>query len=140
MLSEEDRAMRGKLEAMLSGDARIQFAPAVEHRDVARVLAGYDVLLCPSLWLEGGPTVAMEAQAVGTPVIGSRMGGLAEIVEDGTNGRLLPPGDTEALASCIREIAEDPERVGRWRRRLPSPRTMDEVAHDYVRLYREGSA
>lgn len=140
LLSDEDRAVRGRLEAMLAGDSRIQFAPAVEHRDIARVLAGYDVLLCPSVWLEGGPTVAMEAQAVGTPVIGSRMGGLAEIVEDGANGRLLPPGDTAALASCIREIVEDPERVVEWRSHLPSPRTMEEVARDYMALYREACA
>jgi glycosyltransferase involved in cell wall biosynthesis len=140
MLSDGDRVAREKLEAMLGGDSRIRFAPAVEHEDTGRVLAGYDVLLCPSICLEGGPTVAMEAQAVGTPVIGSRIGGLAEIVEDGANGRLLPPGDSKALESSIREVAEDPKRIERWRSRLPAPRTMDEVARDYMTLYREGGA
>jgi glycosyltransferase involved in cell wall biosynthesis len=84
--------------------------------------------------------VAIEAHAVGTPVIGSRIGGLAEIVEDGANGRLLPPGDSQALGSSIREVAEDPERIESWRSRLPAPRTMDEVARDYVKLYQGGRA
>jgi glycosyltransferase involved in cell wall biosynthesis len=140
MLSDDDRVAREKLEAMLEGDSRIRFAPAVEHEETGRVLAGYDVLLCPSICLEGGPTVAIEAHAVGTPVIGSRIGGLAEIVEDGANGRLLPPGDSQALGSSIREVAEDPERIESWRSRLPAPRTMDEVARDYVKLYQGGRA
>ncbi len=134
-LSHEDRATRRRLEAMIGQDSRVRFAPAVEHHDVGRVLAEFDVLLCPSTWLEGGPTVAMEAQSVGTPVVGSRIGGLGEIVEDGGNGRLVPPGDAAALASAIREVAEAPELVVRWRTRLRPPRTMEDVARDYLALY-----
>ena len=51
----------------------------------------------PSLVAEGGPTVAIEAHAVGTPVIGTRIGGLAELVTDGVNGRLVAPGDVQPL-------------------------------------------
>lgn len=134
-ISNEDRATQQKLEAMMGKDSRIRFAPAVEHKDVGRVLAEYDVLLCPSTWLEGGPTVAMEAQAVGTPVVGSRIGGLGEIVEDGVNGRLVPAGNAIALATAIAEVAEHPEMVERWRGRLPAPRTMNDVALDYLNLY-----
>jgi glycosyltransferase involved in cell wall biosynthesis len=126
--------------AMCAGDPRIRFGPPVAPAEVAAVLAGYDVLLCPSIALEGGPTVALEAHAVGTPVVGSRIGGLAEIVEDGATGRLLPPGDVQALESSIIELVKHPDLVDRWRRRLPVPRTMDEVARDYVKLYQSRSA
>jgi glycosyltransferase involved in cell wall biosynthesis len=80
--------------------------------------------------------VALEAMAVGTPVIGTRIGALAEIVEDGVNGRLVPPADWRALARALREVAAGAaEIIPRWRAALPPMRTMDDVVDDYVRLY-----
>ena len=90
----------------------------------------------PSRCLEGGPTAGLEAMAAGIPVIAASVGGLAEVLEDGVNARLVPPGDVERLAAALVEVARDPEEtIGRWRRRLPPPRTMREVAHDYLALY-----
>jgi glycosyltransferase involved in cell wall biosynthesis len=124
------------LRALSAGDPRLEFAPAVAPSEALDALAAYDILCCPSLFLEGGPTVAIEAQAVGTPVIGSRIGGLAEIVRDGIDGRLVPPGDWRALAGVLTEIARDPGgTVDRWRLALPKARTMDEIAADYEALY-----
>jgi glycosyltransferase involved in cell wall biosynthesis len=117
-------------------DARVRFEPAVPPAEVPRVLESYDVLICPSLALEGGPTVALEAHAVGTPVIGSRLGGLAEIVEDGVNGLLMPPGDAEALARAMERVLTDGgSTLERFRNRLPKPRTMDDIVEDYLRIY-----
>jgi glycosyltransferase involved in cell wall biosynthesis len=108
----------------------------VSHDAVADVLRGYDVLCCPAICFEGGPTVALEAQAVGTPVVGSRIGGLAEIVRDGVDGRLVPANDAHALAAALREAARDPEHtIDQWRANAPTPRTMAQVASDYLRLY-----
>jgi glycosyltransferase involved in cell wall biosynthesis len=110
--------------------------PAVSPADAPRVLGRWDLLCCPSLTLEGGPTVAIEAHAVGTPVIGARIGGLAELVTDGVNGRLIPPGDWRGLATCLREAASDPAgTIDRWRAAVPPVRTMDDIAADYLALY-----
>jgi glycosyltransferase involved in cell wall biosynthesis len=117
-------------------DRRLRLAPPVAWAEVGDVLAGYDVLCCPSRCLEGGPTVAIEAHAVGTPVIGTRVGGLAELIADGVNGRLVEPGDWRALARVLAEVARDPERsIDRWRAALPTVRTMDDVAADYLAVY-----
>jgi glycosyltransferase involved in cell wall biosynthesis len=117
-------------------DRRLRLAPPVAWTEVGEVLAGYDVLCCPSRCLEGGPTVAIEAHAVGTPVIGTRAGGLAELIADGVNGRLVEPGDWRALARVLAEVAHDPERsIDRWRAALPTVRTMDDVAADYLAVY-----
>ena len=121
---------------LAGGDPRIRIEPAVSPADALRVLARWDLLCCPSLTLEGGPTVAIEAHAVGTPVIGARIGGLAELVIDGVNGRLIPPGDWRGLAACLQEAASDPAAtVDRWRAAVPPVRTMDEIAADYLALY-----
>jgi len=101
-------------------------------------LAAYDVICCPALCFEGGPTVALEAAAVGVPVVGSRIGGLAEIVTDGVDGRLVPPGDAAALAEALTAIARDPAMIDSWRAALARPRTMDEVAADYMAMYAGG--
>jgi D-inositol-3-phosphate glycosyltransferase len=67
----------------------------------------------PSLYESFG-MVALEAMACGVPVIGSRVGGLAETVQDDVTGVLVPEGDTPALAAAIAGLLPDRER----RRRL----------------------
>lgn len=116
-------------------DGRIHVGGEVERGEVPRLLASWDVLCCPSRSLEGGPTVALEAMAVGTPVIGTRIGGLAEIVEHGENGFLVPPRDWRALARIIEIAARCPDVIDRWRARLPAIRSMHDVAAEYLSAY-----
>jgi glycosyltransferase involved in cell wall biosynthesis len=136
VLRPADRAVLRALRVLAGKDPRITFAEAVPEADALQILAGYDVLCCPSVCLEGGPTVAIEAHAVGTPVIGTRIGGLAELVTDGLNGRLVAPGDWRALAGVLAALAGDPSgTIDRWRRKLPPARTMDQIAADYLAVY-----
>lgn len=89
--------------------AGVIVAEQVPHREV---LAGWRHALAavvPSLWPEPFGTVAVEAMATGTPVIASDVGGLADIVEDGVTGFLVPPGDVGTLASRLQRLVEDPE-------------------------------
>ena len=125
-----------ELASAAANDPRIRYGGPVARGDVSRVLTGWDVLCCPGKSLEGGPTVALEALAVGTPVITSHFGGAAEILTDGVNTRLLPPGDWRALATTMRELVERPELLSTWRDRLPRVRTMSDVAEQYFRAYR----
>jgi len=136
VFSGADERVVEELKRLIGGDTRITIGPAVPHAQVPRALAALDVLVCPSLVAEGGPTVAIEAHAVGTPVIGTRIGGLAEMVADGMNGKLVAPGDWRSLARVIQTIVEDPAgTVDQWRRLLPAPRTFDDVTRDYLSLY-----
>ena len=125
-----------ELRQLFAGDTRISIAAAVPHAAVPRRLSEIDLLCCPSLVAEGGPTVAIEAHAVGTPVIGTRIGGLAELVTDGVNGRLVAPGDWRALARVIQDAASDPAgTIDQWRRALPPARTFDDVTREYLSMY-----
>jgi glycosyltransferase involved in cell wall biosynthesis len=131
-----ERLLVEELRAFAAGDSRVSFRPAIPSCEVPAVLAGFDVLCCPSTWFENGPTVALEAMAVGTPLIATRLGNLAEIVEDGVNGRLVPPGDVDALSEAIREAAEDPAHtIDVWRQHLGAVRSLDRIAADYLELY-----
>jgi glycosyltransferase involved in cell wall biosynthesis len=135
MGADDARRMEAVLRSAAAADARITIEGAVDRAGVDAALHAIDVLCCPSLWFENGPTIALEAQAAGTPVIGSAIGALPEIVADGRNGRLMPPGDAAALTDVLRQIARDPSLIDRWRAALPAPRTMDDVAADYAGLY-----
>jgi glycosyltransferase involved in cell wall biosynthesis len=132
----EGRAVLARLRQVLGGDARVTFADAVPPSQAPRILAGYDLLVVPSACFENGPTVMSEAHAVGTPVVGTRIGAMPEVITDGVNGRLVEPADWRGLARVLREVAEDPRgQIDRWRAALPRARTMDEIAADYLALY-----
>ena len=69
----------------------------------------FDVLVAPSL-NEGFSLVVLEALLAGIPVVAARVGGIPEMITDGDNGLLVPPGDPPALARAVNELLADPER------------------------------
>ena len=99
--------------------------PACRFRSWARsiatqtadVYAQIDVLVVPSLWLENSPLVIHEAFMAGIPVVGARIGGIADLVEDGRHGTALRPTSPRDLAAALRR----PDREsGTGRARWPS--------------------
>ncbi len=84
--------------------------------EVAAAMAQALAVVVPSLWYEGLPMVVAEAFAAGTPVIASRIGALAEIVEDGVTGLHVRPGDGADLARACNWIADHPEEARRMGR------------------------
>src|SRR5215510_12419060 len=81
------------------------------RRDVPEVMAALDVLVLPSTRSEATSQVIPQALAVGTPVVGSDVGGIPELVRDGETGRLVPPGKPDALAAAIVDMLSDTERA-----------------------------
>mgnify|MGYP000507141672 CR=1 FL=1 len=74
------------------------------------------VVVLPSLWYEGFPMTAVEALGAGVPLIASRIGSLAEIVDHGRTGLLVAPGDVQALRSALEWVASHPAELARMRR------------------------
>lgn len=125
-----------ELKAIVGPDAWVKFLPPVAPGEIFDYLCDVDVLCCPSRTLEGGPTVAFEAMSVGTPVIATRIGAMAETITDGVNGRLITPGDWRGLAQVIASLAQNwAATLATWRSNLPEVRTMDDVTSEYLGLY-----
>jgi glycosyltransferase involved in cell wall biosynthesis len=78
-----------------------------ETRDVPQVLAASDIFVLPSRW-EGLPLAVIEAQMAGRPVVAAAVGGMADLVEDGVTGFLVPPSNPGALAKAIQTLLDDP--------------------------------
>jgi|WetSurMetagenome_2_1015567.scaffolds.fasta_scaffold86025_2 glycosyltransferase involved in cell wall biosynthesis len=72
-------------------------------------------LIVPSLWFEPFGRVVIEAFACGTPVVASRIGALADLVEDGRTGLLFRAGDAADLVGAIRRLVGDPTALARMR-------------------------
>lgn len=81
------------------------------RRDIPEVMAALDVLVLPSTRSEAVSQVILQALAVGTPVVGTTVGGTPEVVRDGVTGRLVPPADGAALAAAILDLLRDPARA-----------------------------
>jgi glycosyltransferase involved in cell wall biosynthesis len=129
-------AYAAKLERATAQDPRITLFSALSHDTVAEAMRRCGLVVVPSQWLETGPLVVLEAFAAGTPILGARCGGIAELVSDQVDGLLIPPEDPGAWASAIAALAAAPERVAQLRAGIRPPRTMDDVARDMAQLYR----
>jgi glycosyltransferase involved in cell wall biosynthesis len=98
---------------------RTRRTPALETGDVARALDDATVLVLPSR-SEGLPRIAVEAFCRGRAVVGSRAGGIPDLVVDRENGLLVGPEDPAALADALVSVLSDPalaERLGAAARR-----------------------
>ena len=106
----EDRSALEREVDSLGLRGRVEFVGAVD--DAAQFYRRLDLFVLPSLD-EAFGLVLLEAMAAGLPVVGTRVGGVPEILEDGAQGRLVAPADSQALAGAIRELCRDPLRRSR---------------------------
>jgi glycosyltransferase involved in cell wall biosynthesis len=99
-----DGEERQRLEG-LAGE-RVLFLGAQPRAEVLGLLATADVAVLPSAW-ENFPHAAVEALAMGTPVVATRVGGVPEIIRDGENGILVPAGDEAAFTDAVARVLHD---------------------------------
>jgi len=126
---------REQLACLAAGDSRIKFHDAVGSGAVVELMCQYDLIVIPSLCLETGPLVVLEAFAAGTPVIGSRLGGIAELVHGGVDGVLVDAADVGAWANAIGVLAASPSRLHALRAGVKPPRQMAVVAQEMMKVY-----
>jgi glycosyltransferase involved in cell wall biosynthesis len=103
-----------RLAAELGLAGRVRFLGPRPRDQVLELFRAADAALLSSSW-ENFPHAVVEALAVGTPVVATATGGVAEIVRDGQNGLLVQPGDAGALAAAIRRYFADEALRGRLR-------------------------
>src|SRR5215217_8315852 len=85
---------------------RVRFEGFFAHDRLPAAMAHADILVLPSVYEELG-TVLLEAMWAGLPIVASRTGGIPDVIEDGANGLLVPPGEPEALARAIDRVLAD---------------------------------
>lgn len=106
-----DGPLRAELEA--TAPANVTFAGLKDADGVRAHMRAAAMLVVPSTWYENFPMTIVEAFAVGTPVVASRLGALPEIVEDGVSGLLFDAGDADHLRQTATALLTDPDRAAK---------------------------
>ena len=105
----------------------------------ARALREADIFLMPST-SEGLPVALLEAMAYGKPIVATRVGGIPDVLADGTEGLLVPPGDADALAGAVVTLVGDPDRaweLGRAAKERVAELGPDTIAKRLDLVYQE---
>lgn len=128
-----DGELRGAIEAEIAqgGLSRVVHL-AGWRRDIPKVMRCLDVLVLTSRW-EGLPRVYLEGLASGVPVVGTKVDGATEVIQEGVNGYLVEPGDVRGLAERVLSLLNRPEEavsMGQAGRLLPAEFDI----HEMVRL------
>lgn len=122
--------------AFAAVDDRIRLLGKLPYHAMQERMASFDLLAVPSRLQETGPMTAMEAIAMGVPVLGSDLGGIRETVKDGVNGRIVSSLHPRDWSRALEEILDDRSRLEAWKRECRPGRTMAEVAREMLELYR----
>ena len=112
-----------------------------KRKDVPQIMASSDVVVMASIEPEAFGRVIIEAQAVGTPVVATSVGGIVEVVEHEKTGLLVLPKDVDAMANAVLRILNDKklarELVSAARLRLEEEFTLEKMAERTIRVYEE---
>jgi glycosyltransferase involved in cell wall biosynthesis len=104
----EQEIQRSKLAAGLAGKSRLCITGIVSREEALAYLPHLDIYAIPSLH-DGCPNALLEAMLAGCPIVGTDVDAIGEILADGTAGLLVEPGNSQQLASAIRQLALQPK-------------------------------
>jgi glycosyltransferase involved in cell wall biosynthesis len=111
----------------------------VEEKNIYNLYNCLDIFVLPSITYEDFPNVIIEIMSLGKPVIGSRVGGIPEQIEDGRNGFIVTPGNVEQLKDALKRIVSDKnliEKMGSESRRIYESNYQEDIVMDrYINLY-----
>jgi D-inositol-3-phosphate glycosyltransferase len=127
--------LRALADTLGLGDV-VRFLPPQPHPAVAEVFRAADVVAVPS-YNESFGLVAVEAQACGTPVVATRVGGLTTAVADGVSGLLVPGHDPQAWASALSRALRDRDRLSAGAVRHAAGFGWDRTAEGVLAAYRD---
>ncbi len=106
-------SIRLMLESLIKRDncRNISFVGFLQGEALADAIRGSICTVIPSEWYENCPLSVLESLAHARPVIGSRIGGIPELIEDGIDGYLFEPGDADDLAKCLELLCRNPNQA-----------------------------
>ena len=116
-------------------NSNIHFRGYISGRAKQEALSSIDIIIVPSVCFENFPTVIQEAYMMGTPVIASNIGGMAEFVKDGVTGLHFNVGDPNDLRAKIQYLIDNPQKIIEMSANLPKAKTIEENAAELETIY-----
>ena len=115
----------------------VRFMGTFDRERVADIYSQIDVLVVPSLWLENSPLVIHEAFMAGIPVVGARIGGIAELIADGRTGLLYDPNSSRELSAALQGLIEHPHRLTELSQTKCQVKSIAQDAREWEAIYSE---
>jgi glycosyltransferase involved in cell wall biosynthesis len=150
------RQVKGPIELWIAGDEladpaysrelrahageNVRFLGRLSRQAVWDCLAQADLVAVPSLWYETFSLIAHEAFVADRPVMASRLGALAEAVQDNVNGYLVAPGDTAAWRAALQRVVDRPGELRQLNARIRPPLSQEAHVDQLLTLYGEAMA
>ena len=116
---------------------KIEFKGLYHNDDLQQVLDSFDILVCPSIWLENAPLVIQEAQSAHLPVLVSDKGGMAELVHDNIDGFTFELGNADDLYLKMQDIVNDPDKLFALQPSIERVRSIEDDAAFCMSKYQE---
>ncbi|MFC2042079.1 glycosyltransferase family 4 protein [Chloroflexota bacterium] len=130
-----DIAYYRKLGKAVTNEERVKFCGEYTYEEMTEIFNKIDVLVIPSIWWENSPLILLSALAHNVPVIVSNLGGMTEIIEEGTNGFTFEVGSAESLAKVLRTVGENPAILNELKTKICHPPMIEEEAFEYEKIY-----
>ncbi|MBL8899581.1 MAG: glycosyltransferase family 4 protein [Planctomycetes bacterium] len=130
-----DTTYEQRLRAQIRGTHRIALTGRYEHAAVPQLLAQLDALVIPGLWYEAFCLTIREGFLANVPVLASRLGAMAEAIDDGRTGLLFQPGDAEDLARALKRLLDDAALGERLAAAPKAVVSVDAMADRFLRHY-----
>lgn len=123
--------------ALCKGKSNIKWHNHINYKDMPNTMSAYDVLILPSMVAEMAPLVIQEAFAIGLPIIGTNVGGIAEEIKPGINGFVFEMGNVKALKDILQKLINEPSMLTAMSQQiqLSKPRSFEEVVRETEVFY-----
>ena len=123
------------LTRLIGDDTRIRYVGYI--KEVENIYQTSDIIVVPSRWQEPLGLINLEAGACYKPVVATRVGGIPEVIQDGINGYLVEPGDSDALVQRTQYLIDNPrerQQMGAAGRRQVEEKFTTQPVRDFERL------
>jgi glycosyltransferase involved in cell wall biosynthesis len=133
--AEGQLSYHAQLRDALDGVPGVYFCGKYQPSQVGDILRNVDVLVVPSRWPEIGPFVVLEGLAARTPIIGTRLGNIPELVQHDVNGLLFELDSVPELYAQMRRLVMEPSLLASLRAGILPVRTTDDEMNDLLDVY-----
>ena len=116
-------------------DVSIEFLGQKKWEEFRPVLESARFMVLPSEWSENNPLTVIESQALGTPVLGARIGGIPELIEEGVSGMTFTSGDESSLKTKIDEMWNTPFNYETIARKAQGRYSSETYYHELMSIY-----
>jgi len=119
-------------------EKKVLFTGNIDNKEMPAFYAASDMVILPSL-MEATSLSGLEAMATGKPLIGTRVGGIPFLIDDGVTGILIPSANTRAICNAILKLSEDESLMRKLgtagRRKVEEKLSWDKIAHSTLAVY-----